>query len=224
MRHHARDERHALAKTLRSAGAEAATLCGDWSTAQLAAHLVLRERSLIELGGRLPVKRLHEASERLIRELAGREPYERLVELVDRGPDWREVRWPLPTAAVWSLPPVREAANLGEYLIHHEDVRRAGPDWRPRELPVDVQMAVWKRLPFTARLAMRKVSVAVELAWPSHGRLRVGPGRGGPAAVRITGDPVELVLFASGRIGVARVEYVGDPDDVALVRGSKIAL
>jgi len=224
VRHHALDERHALAKTLRSAGPDAPTLCGDWSTAQLAAHLVLRERSLVELGGRLPVTRLHQAAERLIAQVAEREPYDDLVDLVDGGPNWRQWRWPLPTAAAWSLPAVREAFNLTEYLIHHEDVRRAGDGWQPRELPVDVQMAVWKRLPFTARVAMRKVSVGVDLAWPSHGSIRAGGNRHEPAAVRITGDPVELVLFASGRIGKARVEYEGDADDVALVRGSKIAL
>ena len=222
MRHHALDERHALAKTLRSAGPDAPTLCGEWSTAELAAHLVLRERSLVELGGRLPVKRLHEASEGLIARVAEAEPYERLVELVDRGPSWRDVRWPLPTAAVWTAPVVREALNLTEYLIHHEDVRRGGATWEPRALPVDVQMAVWKRLPFTARVAMRKVSVPVELCWPSHGRVRAG--RRGAAAVQITGNPVELVLFASGRLGQAQVEFAGDPDDVALVRGAKIGL
>lgn len=224
MRHHALDERHALAETLRRAGPDAPTLCGEWSTAQLAAHIVLRERSLIELGGRLPVKRLHEAAERLIDRVAAAEPYERLVELVDRGPTWRDLRWPLPTAPAWTLPAVREAVNLTEYLIHHEDVRRAGGDWQPRPLPVEVQMAVWKRLPFTARLAMRKVSVPVELRWPGHGAVRAGSGRGGPAAVQITGEPVELVLFASGRVGQARVEFAGDPDDVALVRGAKIGL
>ena len=222
MRHHALDERHALAETLRAAGPDAPTLCGEWSTAQLAAHLVLRERSLVELGGRLPVKRLHEASERLIARVAVGEPYERLVDLVDRGPNWRDVRWPLPTAVAWTAPVVREAFNLTEYLIHHEDVRRTGDRWEPRTLPVDVQMAVWKRVPFTARIAMRKVAVPVELAWPSHGSVRAG--RRGPAAVTITGDPVELVLFASGRLGQARVEFAGDPDDVARVRGAKIGL
>jgi len=222
MRHHALDERRALAKTLRSAGPDAPTLCGEWSTAQLAAHLVLRERSLVELGGRLPVKRLHEASEGLIDRTAAAEPYVRLVDLIDRGPSWRDVRWPLPTAAAWSAPVVREAFNLTEYLIHHEDVRRAGGQWSPRALPIDVQMAVWKRLPFTARVAMRKVSVPVELYWPSHGTVRAG--RRGAAAVTITGDPVELVLFASGRLGRAQVEFSGDPDEVARVRGAKIGL
>ncbi len=224
MRHHALDERHALAKTLRRAGADAPTLCGEWSTAQLAAHLVLRERSLVELGGRLPVKRLHQAAERLISRVASEQPYERLVELVDRGPTWRDVRWPLPTAPAWSAPVVREAANLTEYLIHHEDVRRAAADWTPRALPVDVQMAVWKRLPFTARIAMRKVSVPVELDWPSHGSVPAGARQTHSAAVRVTGDPVELVLFASGRLAQAQVEFTGEPDDVALVQGARIGL
>jgi len=224
MRHHALDERHALAKTLRRAGADAPTLCGDWRAAQLAAHLVLRERSLVELGGRLPVPRLQAAAERLISQVADEQPYERLVDLVDRGPSWRDVRWPLPTAPLWSAPAVREAANLAEYLIHHEDVRRAGDEWTPRTLPVDLQMAVWKRLPVMTRIAMRKVPVPVELAWPSHGSVRAGAKRPDAAAVRVTGDPVELVLFASGRLAHARVEFAGEPDDIALVRGAPIGL
>jgi uncharacterized protein (TIGR03085 family) len=222
MRHHALDERHALAKTLRSAGPGAPTLCGEWSSAHLAAHLVLRERSLVELAGRLPVERLHAASERLIARVATEQPYDRLVDLFEEGPSWRDVRWPLPTAPAWTLPPVRELANLTEYLIHHEDVRRAGAGWSPRVLPVDLQMAVWKRAPFTARIAMRKVSVPVELFWPSHGVVRAG--RKGPARVQIIGDPVELVLFASGRLEHAQVEFAGEPEDVALVCGAKIGL
>ena len=37
-------ERAALVTTMRAVGPDAPTLCGDWTTRDLAAHLVLRER------------------------------------------------------------------------------------------------------------------------------------------------------------------------------------
>lgn len=128
----------------------------------------------------------------------------------------------MPVAPIWALPPVREAANLLEYLVHHEDVRRAAPGWEPRLLPVDLQMAVWKKLPVSSRLTLRKVSRRLELSWPGHGRVHTGK-RGAPT-VEVVGDPVELALFAFGRIEVARVEYRGAPDDVAIVRGAEIGI
>jgi uncharacterized protein (TIGR03085 family) len=219
MRHHALDERHAFAETLRSTGPGAPTLCGEWSTAQLAAHLVLRERSLVELAGRAPVEAWRKRAEGRIDELVATRPYGQLVADFERGP----ARTQLPVGFVWALPPVREAANLLEYLVHHEDVRRAAESWSPRPLPVDVQMAVWKRLPTAARLTLRKVSVGLELAWPGHGSFRAR-GRAGSPAVRISGEPVELALFAFGRAGVARVEYDGDPEQIALVRGAEIRI
>lgn len=224
MRHHALEERHALATTLRRAGPDSPTLCGDWTTAQLAAHLVLRERSVVELAGRAPVERLRRLAERQIDDLVARKPYDDLVDAVDRGPSWTDVSWPVPTAAVWSLPVVREAANLLEYVVHHEDVRRSGADWEPRTLPVDHQMAVWKRLPFATRLTLRKVSRGIELEWPGHGSIRSRRARHGAATVRVTGEPIELALFAYGRAGVARVEYHGTPEDIAVVRGADIGI
>jgi hypothetical protein len=52
MPRYALDERSDLADSLRTAGPDAPTLCGDWSTNQLAAHLVLPERSVTEVLGR----------------------------------------------------------------------------------------------------------------------------------------------------------------------------
>src|SRR5690348_1973310 len=98
MPHYARDERHALSATLRSAGPDAPTLCGDWTTKDLAAHLALRERSLVEMAGRLPVERVQRYAEDDMRAYAASEGYDRLVSLVDAGPSWKDS----PVAAVWS--------------------------------------------------------------------------------------------------------------------------
>jgi hypothetical protein len=51
MAHYAVENGGALAKTLRCAGLDSPTLCGGRSTTELAAHHVLRERSVVELAG-----------------------------------------------------------------------------------------------------------------------------------------------------------------------------
>jgi uncharacterized protein (TIGR03085 family) len=224
MAHFAADERRALAKTLRSADANSPTLCGDWTVAQLTAHVVLRERSVVELLGRLPNKRLQRVAQREIDDFVAREPYDRLVDAVDAGPSWTDLAGPIPVAWAWSVPIVREQANLLEYLVHHEDVRRAAPGWQPRDLPADVQSAVWKRLPNLTRLTMRSLSLGVELVSPAHGELRTSRARRAGVAVRVTGEPVELALFAFGRHAVAVVDYDGKPDDVATIRGAKLGI
>lgn len=209
---HAVQERVELADTLRSTDPSAPTLCGEWSAAQLAAHLVLRERSLTELLGRVPSARAHAIAQRAIDDYVARTPYPEIVAAVAAG------------APLWSpfaLPPVREAINLLEYVVHHEDVRRAVDGWVPRVLPVPRQDAVWSRLRLASRLTLRMVPVPVRLEWPDHGSVSVGRGRTG---VTVTGLPEELALVAFGRQAVARVDYTGPDDAVAQVRGADIAV
>lgn len=211
MQHDALDERHDLGTTLRAAGPDAPTLCGDWTTAVLTAHLLRRERSLVEAAGRLPVARFRQHADRHLVELATHVPYEQLVARFEAGP---------PPYSPWALPPLREAVNLLEYVIHHEDVRRAVPDAHPRLLPVARQRAVWSRLRFAAPVTLRAVPVGVRLIWPGHGERRT---RRDPV-VTVTGDPVELALVAFGRQRVARVDYDGPAGDVATVSGARIAI
>lgn len=209
---HAVQERVELAETLRSTDPAAPTLCGEWSAAQLGAHLVLRERSATELLGRLPSERARAVAQRALDRYVARTPYTDLVSAVAAGPP----RW-----SPFALPPVRETVNLLEYLIHHEDVRRSVPGWVPRVLPVQRQQAAWSRLRLAARLTLRQLPVAVRLDWPGHGAVSVG--RGTPV-VTVSGPPEELALVAFGRQPVARVTYDGPDDAVARVRGADIAI
>jgi uncharacterized protein (TIGR03085 family) len=220
MQHHAVDERQELSETLRAAGPDAPTLCGDWTTSVLAAHLVQRERSLAEAAGRLPVRRLRRRANQALSELASREPYERLVAAVQKGPSMSESGRFVPLAALWSVPPFREAVNLLEYAIHHEDVRRAVPGATPRSLPEARQQAMWSRLRFSAPLTMRAVPIGVRLVWPGHGEIRT---RRAPV-VTVTGEPMELALVAAGRQRVADVAYDGPAAEVAAVSGARIAI
>jgi uncharacterized protein (TIGR03085 family) len=217
-------ERRALAETLRGTNPDAPTLSGEWTAAQLAAHLVLRERSAVELLGRLPYKRMQQIAERAIDNLVAKEPYVEIVAAVDSGPSWRDARLPLPTAPIWALPPVREKANLIEYLVHHEDVRRAQPGWTPRDLPAELVAEIWRRLPVSIRLTMRRVPVGVALAWPGHREVLTPRAKRHGAPVTVTGDPVELLLFAFGRRTVAQVQLEGSPEDVAAVTKAPVGL
>ncbi|MEO9140116.1 MAG: TIGR03085 family metal-binding protein [Jatrophihabitans sp.] len=224
MQHHALSERRELSRTLRRSGPDSATLCGDWTTAQLTAHLVLRERSLAEAAGRLPVARFKRTAEQVVDDLARSEPYQQLVDLFERGPSWRDVIGPVPVAWLWSVPIVREQANLLEYLVHHEDVRRAEPGWEPRDMPIAFQQAVWQRLHLLSRLTLRAVPVGLTMSWPTGGQIRNRTAKRGGATVTVTGEPVELAMFAFGRLDQARVDLDGSPADIVAVRGADISL
>lgn len=224
MPRHAVKERLALADTLRRAGPDAPTLSGEWTTAQLAAHLVLRERSLLEMSGRVPVRALRRRADEAIERLAAGTAYAQLVSAVAAGPSWRDVSGLVPVGLVWSAPLVREQVNLLEYSVHHEDVRRAADSWQPRRMPVDRQVAVWKRLATATRLTLRTAPVGVILNWPSHGTIGPQRARRGGPAVTVTGDPLELALFVFGRRGVAQVDQDGAPDDLAALREADISI
>jgi uncharacterized protein (TIGR03085 family) len=224
MVHFAVLERRALAETLRRTDPDAPTLSGEWTAAQLAAHIVLRERSAVELLGRLPNKGLQQIAQREIDNLVAKQPYQQIVAAVDSGPSWRDARLPLPIAPIWALPPVREKANLLEYLVHHEDVRRARPGWTARDLPAELVAEVWRRLPISIRLTMRRVPVGVALAWPGRGEVLTPRAKRQAAKVTVTGDPIELLLFAFGRRTVADVKLDGSPEDIASVTNAPVGL
>jgi uncharacterized protein (TIGR03085 family) len=204
-------ERTALHDTLAEVGPEAPTLCTGWDTRMLLAHLIVRERSLVEQATRMRFPRAAHAAERALKDFAATHSYAAMLAAFDRGaPFW----------SPFALPPAREIANLLEYAIHHEDVRRVDPSARPRPLSLARQHAMFKRLRWFAHATMKDAPVPVELRWEAHS-IRVG--RGSDRAV-VTGDPLELALFAYGRQPVAVVEYSGDPVAVAAIRGAKLGV
>jgi uncharacterized protein (TIGR03085 family) len=193
---HAQRERLIFADLLETAGPDAATLCDSWTTRDLAAHAVVRERRPDAAAGAV-VPQLAARSERVRKEFADK-PYEELLQLIRTGP---------PRMSPFSLKQVDEATNTVEFYVHSEDVRRAQPDWSPREIDPIFAEALWSRLERTARLLGRKAPVGVVLRRPD-GQTAV-LHRGTPV-VTVTGAPGELLLFAFGRTEAARVETEGD--------------
>jgi uncharacterized protein (TIGR03085 family) len=207
-------ERAALCALFLDLGPDAPTLCGDWTTADLAAHLVVRERAPLAAPGILLGGRFEGTTERLMARELDRHGYEGVVERVRTGPP------PGPMA----IRPVGRLANTIEYVVHHEDVRRpAGGGPRPDD--AELQDAVWALLRRAARLLVapgKLGSTALQLVRPGHDPVRAS-GKGDGGAV-LTGDPVEILLYLYGRKQVAHVDLTGTPEAITKVENATFGI
>lgn len=207
---HAQRERLLLADLLESSGPDAPTLCEGWTTRDLAAHIVVRERRGDAAAG-LVVPQLAGRLERVRRDYA-RRPYEELLRLIRTGP---------PRLSPFALKQVDEASNTLEFYVHTEDVRRAVPGWTPREIDPVFADALWSRLERAARLLARRSPVGLVLRRPDG--QTVVAHRGSPV-VTVTGEPAELALFASGRQTSADVLAEGEKAAVALAQAARLGV
>lgn len=199
----AQEERAALVETMRRVGPDAPTLCEGWTTRDLAAHLVVRERRLDAAPGIL-VPAFADHTAKVQREVAESRDWSALLDDIASGP---------PTFSPFKL--LDSVVNLNEMFIHHEDVRRAQPDWVPRTLEPSTVKALARRLPMFVRMTMGKTPARVMLR-TTGGDTLATVGRG--STVMVTGSPEELLLFVAGR--EARVSFDGDDDAVAAVRAA----
>ncbi|GAA3976903.1 TIGR03085 family metal-binding protein [Actinomadura viridis] len=231
-----RRERELLCDALLDAGPGAPTECEGWTAADLAAHLVVREGRPDALPGIL-LRPLAFHTERIRRRTVREIPFERSVDRIRRGP---------PKWSPYAVPGVDKIANTVEFFVHHEDVRRARPDWEPRSLSPALEELLWARIKI-ARFALRKVPVEVTLIRPDGRSLRIPaarrgvsrrsarararsaarPGGKGPSAprgggagggVRVHGPVGELILWALGRTDVARVRLTGAREAVNVLK------
>ena len=189
-------ERGELADLLAELGPTAPTLCAGWDTAHLAAHVVNRERrpdALPGLGAELvfPGNPLTTWTHRLEDRLRESTPYAEVVDQLRSGPPaWSPMSWPVLAGPL----------NTTELAIHHEDVRRAQPGWSPRTLDRSVQDQLWSALALVARRAAGRRGLVVRRTDVPGAEKRFGDG-----GRTVTGEPMELLLWASGRRDVARV-------------------
>src|SRR5262249_27327193 len=156
------------------------------------------------------IKPLSGLTDRAMRRYAEK-PWPELLQLLRDGPP--------PWSPFW-LEAVSERANVAEFFVHHEDVRRGGPGWQPREPQAHRDAALWKLVCRAGRLFYRNSPVGVVLRLPSGAEYTAHRE---PRTVVIIGEPGELLLHAYGRDAV-RVRFEGDPADVAALAGSRRGL
>ena len=191
----ARRDRLALCDLFDELGPDAPTLNEGWTTADLAAHLVARDRRPDSVPG-LVAPALAGWSEHVRRGIL-RRPYTDVVENLRTGPPkWSPLR---PRGA-------DRAGNTHEFFVHYEDVRRCRDGWEPRRLDAEADADIWRVVRWFGRRAFRPSPVGVVLEWGDH----TFRARRATPAVTISGPPGELLLYAFGRQDHARVDLDGD--------------
>ena len=198
---HAQRERLELSDLLDEVGPDAPTLCAGWKARDLAAHLVVREArpdaALGVAGGPFAGW-----TDRVTKSEAQKD-YSSIVEKVRTGP---------PMLSVFSLPGAAGMVNLVEYVVHHEDVLRAQPNWQARELPADLGDELWSKVSMPARRTFRNAKGGVRFIRTDGSRGALVASEGEPF-VTVTGSALELLMLAFGR-SKADVTVDGDADAV----------
>jgi uncharacterized protein (TIGR03085 family) len=204
----ARAERAELVELLRQLGPDAPTACIGWTTADMTAHLYVRERRAdagpgVVLGGPFASH-----TDRVMASVLRVHEYDDVVSRVAAGP-------PL------LLRPLDEQMNLFEFFVHHEDVRRANGEG-PRDLPEELEALMWERLRRMLRLSLRRVhGTQVEVVSDQGGRAVVG---GSGPIVRMTGPVGELALYTFDRKDMAQVELSGDAEAIERLEGARLGI
>jgi uncharacterized protein (TIGR03085 family) len=204
-------ERAQLCDLFDELGPHAPTLLEPWTTHDLAAHLALREHDNVAAPGLVVPGAWGRFAER--RRVALRErPFPELVGRIRSGPP----------PGFFRIGLVRQVANLNEFFVHQEDVRRAN-GLGPRTNPPAEEVALFRNVT-RARwfLARRLRGAGLELEWAGTDKV-VRARRGHPVA-RLRGLPGELLLFLFGRRDAADVEISGPPIAIEALRRTSFGM
>jgi uncharacterized protein (TIGR03085 family) len=204
-------ERARLCDLVDELGPDAPTLLEPWTSRDIVAHLVLRERDYLAGPGLVLPGAWGRVAERRRRALALSD-FARLNATLRSGPPpgFFRIGW------------VRRGPNLNEFFVHQEDVRRAN-GLGPRTHEHAMDEALWRnviRAPWY--LARRLRGAGLELQWAGTAQ-RVRARRGEPVA-RITGPPGELLLYLFGRQSAAHVEVSGTDAATEAVRRARFGM
>jgi uncharacterized protein (TIGR03085 family) len=206
----AQSERAALADRALAVGPDEPTLCGDWLVKHLLAHLVLRESSPAAAGITIPG--LGGVAEAATQRLA-RKDFAVLVERFRKG---------APFYSPFAVSKVDALFNAMEFYIHHEDIRRAQPEWAPRELDARSENALWRAVRGGARGLLRNVDHGIKATRTDTSESAVL--RDGQPSVTLVGLPSEIALFVYGRQAQSHVAIEGDPVLVEKLKGSTLGI
>lgn len=204
----AKQERDGISDTLLELGPDEPTLCVGWTTRDMVAHLVLRERRPDAAAG-IVIRPLSGHTSNVMRDVA-EQPFHELVATFRGGPPW----WSL-----FAIPVVGDRLNMFELYVHHEDIRRAQPDWHVRPTDADREDTMWDALTSPmGKMLFRRCSVGVVLR--AAGRPDAVVKKGDPS-VHIVGEPSEIALIGFGRpTDRTQVVVQGTPDDIAKFESS----
>jgi uncharacterized protein (TIGR03085 family) len=198
-------ERLELCELFDELGPSVPTLIDGWTAHDLAAHLVLREHDLVAGPCLVLPGSFERFAERRRARLAQRKDFSWLVARIRSGPPigFFRIGW------------VRSMANLNEFFVHHEDVRRANGQG-PRGLTPAMDAALWRNIRRGGRFLSRRLhACGLELEWAgTNERVMI---RAGEPTARLSGLPGELLLYGFGRQAAAQVEVSGPPEAVAAV-------
>ena len=207
----AQQERAALCELFSEVGPDAPTLCGGWTTRDLAAHLVVRERRPDAAIG-IVVSKAAGSTDKVQAGVAASE-WDDLVDTVRSGPPiWSPTR----------IGAIDKLANTVEFFVHHEDVRRAGDGGEPRDLDADLTDALYSMLSKMAKRLVKSSPVGIVLA-PDDGHPTIVAKQAEPS-VTVSGAVGELVMFVYGRQAHSRVEITGDETSIAAVQSASFGI
>jgi len=199
-------ERLELCALFDELGPSVPTLLEGWTAHDLAAHIVLRERDLVAGPSIvLPGAFQRFAEQRRVR-LAKRNDFTWLVARIRSGPP----------VGLFRIGWVRALANLNEFFVHHEDVRRANRRG-PRNLTPAMDAALWRNVRRSSHFLSRRLhGCGLEIEWAGTNQWAMA--RAGEPRARLSGTPGELLLYIFGRQAAARVQVSGPSDAVAAVQ------
>jgi uncharacterized protein (TIGR03085 family) len=199
----ARRERAELCDLALVLGGDAPTLCEGWDATDLVTHLLVREhRPLAAVGIVIPP--LSGLADRAMARYRRRD-FGVLVEKLRS-----------PGLTPYAVPPLEKAFNSLEYVVHHEDLRRAQSGWEPRDLdPADLDL-LWSQVRGGSAWLGRSLPVPVALRRADTGEETTA--RKGDDPVTVTGPVVELVLFLFGRDQTRGLTFEGPEDGIEAVR------
>jgi uncharacterized protein (TIGR03085 family) len=208
----ARTERLQLCDVALTVGEDQPTLSGEWDVKQLVVHLLLRERSPAAAGIVLsPLSRLTDRESRRI----GRQPFNVLVERLRSGP---------PAWSPYAVPKLDALFNTLEFFVHHEDIRRAQPEWSPRVLSDDDEKLLWSMVRTAAKAMVRSAPTGVVLENAVTGSRVTVKGAQDLGSVVVSGRPSEVTLFAFGRQAQAQVTLDGPDEATAALAAASLGV
>src|ERR1700749_970998 len=148
-------ERLGLCDLFDELGTSVPTLLEGWTAHDLAAHIVLRERDLVAGPCIVLPDPFQRFAERRRARLAHGKDFTWLGARIRSGPPigFFRIGW------------VRALANLNEFFVHHEDVRRANRRG-PRSLTPAMDAALWRNVHRGSRYLSRRLhGGGLEIEW-----------------------------------------------------------